>query len=430
MAEKNINMDSKEKSISESIEDQFDDLFAPKKPDDVPVTGGKTSVQAIPPVNKFLEKIPPQKPSRVIVTEHKSIVNAPVPKKESSAQDTPPAKVAPNKFSPNKTLITKKTQTAHLPENKPPVKQDTPIIKEEVSSDKDTNEPVVQNVFKKANQEYKKNIIWEKIRESLNPIIFTLLLLLLVVLSMFIGKVLIPDEMMAFLNNKKTSAPVIETVSRRYTEKKIVNVTKEITNSSANTAVIEPEIEKAPVQETSVKKEEVKSHAGTDTVLSAETADKPIDIIKEKKLFYPYSIYLGSYSSIEKVKKASLDYLETGISSYWIRLDLGEKGVWFRLFTGYFQTREDADKFIKARQLKDAESRLTKYTNFLGFYTYKEDADRQKANLEGFGYSPYIIDEGNNTYRLYAGAFYQKDRAEELKKDLELKGIKSEIMER
>ena len=119
-----------------------------------------------------------------------------------------------------------------------------------------------------------------------------------------------------------------------------------------------------------------------------------------------------------------------GITSYWIKLDLGKKGIWYRLYVGCFQKREEADEYIKTWKLPDAESKNTKYANLIGSYISKDDAEKHKADLEEKGYSAYIISDTKDAFRLYTGAYYQKEQAEAQKADLELNGIKSLVVKR
>ena len=50
--------------------------------------------------------------------------------------------------------------------------------------------------------------------------------------------------------------------------------------------------------------------------------------------------------------------------------------------------------------------------------------------MEEAGQSPYIIEGPEGQLMLYAGAFYQKSRAEEQNKRLLAKGIESRLVER
>jgi hypothetical protein len=78
-----------------------------------------------------------------------------------------------------------------------------------------------------------------------------------------------------------------------------------------------------------------------------ETAPSPTQIEPTK---YPFSIFLGSFQSLDRTKKAvSIYERDHGISAYWVRVDLGDKGIWHRVFTGHFSNAKEADAFIEAK---------------------------------------------------------------------------------
>ncbi len=145
---------------------------------------------------------------------------------------------------------------------------------------------------------------------------------------------------------------------------------------------------------------------------------------------YPYSIYLGSYGSPERAKKAVSMYEKKGLSPYWVEVDLGEKGVWFRIFTGYFAKKEEAEAYINEKQITDARSKRTAYANLIGVYNSKYELNRKRLTLSKLGYSPYVIAGVNGESLLYAGAFYQKARAEKQLTQLASKGIRSRVVSR
>ncbi|UCF86045.1 MAG: SPOR domain-containing protein [Desulfobacteraceae bacterium] len=147
-------------------------------------------------------------------------------------------------------------------------------------------------------------------------------------------------------------------------------------------------------------------------------------------LSYPYSIYLGSYRTIESVEEAISPYRQKGLSPYWVKVDLGNKGVWYRLFAGYFQKRKKAEEFIEEEGIEEAESRHTRYANLLGSYDSEEELNAQKIALSGLGYCPYVVKGVHGESLLYAGAFYHKGRAEKQRAELASKGIQSQVVER
>ncbi len=150
----------------------------------------------------------------------------------------------------------------------------------------------------------------------------------------------------------------------------------------------------------------------------------------EEDLSYPYSIYLGSYKSLERAERAISECREKGLSPYWVKIDLGEKGVWYRVFSGYFQKREQANEFIKKKQIAESKSRHTRYANLIGLFAFQEELEEMKAEISKLGYCPYVIPRENGESLLYVGAFYQKARAQRQHAELASKGIQSQVVER
>jgi hypothetical protein len=167
--------------------------------------------------------------------------------------------------------------------------------------------------------------------------------------------------------------------------------------------------------------------------ISSERADYPekTRMLQYKGgVSYPYSIYLGSYKTADRAGKAISIYQKRGLTPYWVEVDLGVKGVWFRVFAGYFQEREEAEEFIRENELQDAESRQTRYANLIDVYESKEDLGSKRDALLALGYYPYVIRGKDGELLLYTGAFYQKSRAERARDDLASRGIQSRVVER
>jgi cell division septation protein DedD len=150
-------------------------------------------------------------------------------------------------------------------------------------------------------------------------------------------------------------------------------------------------------------------------------------LIKEQ---HRYSIYLGSYKTSTQVEKAMSIFQEKGLSPYWARVDLGTKGIWFRLFAGYFPTKETAESYIRKNQIAGAEPGYTKYANFLGSYRSEKDLEAQKAKLISLGFCPYTIKGADGGMLLYSGAFDRVEFAKKNQRDLTSKGILNELVER
>jgi hypothetical protein len=144
---------------------------------------------------------------------------------------------------------------------------------------------------------------------------------------------------------------------------------------------------------------------------------------------FPFSVYIGSYKDLDHARRAISDSQAKG-TSYWVKTDLGEKGIWYRVYVGCFQTREQAETFIKTHQIADGESRRTPYANFIGTYSSDEELEKIRLSLLNLEFSPYVIEASGGGSHLFTGAFYQKARAEKQHLDLKAKGIQSQVVER
>ncbi len=225
--------------------------------------------------------------------------------------------------------------------------------------------------------------------------------------------------------------PVVKETPKPVTEQASSPVVKEtpkpVPEQSYSPVVKQPDKPAAEVSRPPAVKEPPKLAAHT---IKSEVPAKAITLPAEPPVSYPYSIYLGSYGSPERAKKAVSMYEKKGLVPYWVEVDLGAKGVWYRIFTGYFPNKEKAEAYINIKQIADATSKRTQYANLIGVYKSQYELDRKKVTLSRLGYSPYVIPGVNGESLLYTGAFYQKDRAEKQNLKLASKGVLSRVVSR
>jgi len=183
--------------------------------------------------------------------------------------------------------------------------------------------------------------------------------------------------------------------------------------------------EKSLVDAEVIKTKEKDAHS-----VAVDKPQKEKSSLEVTRLSYPYSIYLGSYQTLDHAKEAISSYQKRGLSPYWVKLDLGDKGSWFRVFTGYFRSREQANDFIEKKHIGGAKSRYTKYANLIGTFASQERLDTERFRISEFGYCPYVIPGPDGELLLYVGAFYQKGRAQIQHAELASKGIHSQVVER
>ena len=144
----------------------------------------------------------------------------------------------------------------------------------------------------------------------------------------------------------------------------------------------------------------------------------------------PYSLRLGAFRTLERAKKAVGEYKQNGLSPYWTQVDLGDKGVWFRVYTGHFEDREKAQRFREERGLKGSLVKETRYTTLVGVYDNEDELERKSLSLRTLDYSPYAQKDQRGRHRLLVGAFMTEEGAEAQQRDLEVKGIQSKVIRR
>jgi succinoglycan biosynthesis transport protein ExoP len=167
-------------------------------------------------------------------------------------------------------------------------------------------------------------------------------------------------------------------------------------------------------------------------VSSRSTPRKPksdLPVMTEDTAMYPFSLYLGSVPNLDLAKKAELKYRKKGLDPYYVKVLLS-KGEWYRIYAGYFETREKGENLIDEKGFKGAEVTETRWANLIGTYTSTQELQERMRVLQELDYSPYVVKDPYGKERLYVGAFYPKRRAERLYEELRERGIENQIVKR
>jgi cell division septation protein DedD len=144
---------------------------------------------------------------------------------------------------------------------------------------------------------------------------------------------------------------------------------------------------------------------------------------------YPFSVCLSSFPEHERSKKATLQYRKKGLSPYIVKVQLN-KGTWYRVYTGHFERREDADEYIAGRGLQGAKVIETPWANLIGIHSSPLECQEGTKRLHDLGYFPYAVKDDDGKERLYLGAFNERERAQRMSEELTSKGIESWIVKR
>lgn len=150
----------------------------------------------------------------------------------------------------------------------------------------------------------------------------------------------------------------------------------------------------------------------------------------EKTFSYPYSLFLGSFRTLKRANAAVSQYKEKGLTAYFAKVELGKKGTWYRVFTGYFSGTEEAERFKKKHGLTEAAIRKTRYANLIDIKPFAHDFEDRIASLRTLGYCPYSIRDSGGRHRLLVGAFLTKTGAVRHYEGLKSVGIENHVVNR
>jgi cell division septation protein DedD len=128
----------------------------------------------------------------------------------------------------------------------------------------------------------------------------------------------------------------------------------------------------------------------------------------------PYSLWVGSFKTPARAERAMFPLRARGLMPYWTRVDLGEKGIWYRVFIGHFSTIDEANTFKEKHRIEADRILNTAYAVKIGEFSSHEALSAPFSDLREKGLSPYVIENPPGPYQLLVGAFVTKRAAEEL----------------
>ena len=150
----------------------------------------------------------------------------------------------------------------------------------------------------------------------------------------------------------------------------------------------------------------------------------------EKILSYPYSLHLASFRTSKRAERAFSEYKEKGLSPFQVKVNLGDKGIWYRLFTGYFEGIEKVGIFKKKHGLMEATIMKTPFANLIGIYSSPDELESKIRLLLSLNYFPYVIQNLKDDFQLFVGAFMTRAGAEKQSMDLKSNNVRNNIVSR
>ncbi|MGD9972542.1 MAG: SPOR domain-containing protein [Desulfatirhabdiaceae bacterium] len=148
------------------------------------------------------------------------------------------------------------------------------------------------------------------------------------------------------------------------------------------------------------------------------------------KLNFPYSLRGSSYQQPDRATPEIMEIRQMGLIPYLVKADLGDMGLWWRIYIGFYATEEEAQKIRTAHKLDSTTVQKTEYACLIDEYSNETDTMTMFEKLKETGYFPYVLQKAKDRYGLYIGAFEKKSEAERQKQDLKKNGFICQVVNR
>ncbi len=182
----------------------------------------------------------------------------------------------------------------------------------------------------------------------------------------------------------------------------------------------------APIDETTTGREQ--ATAASATQMPSSLIELQVERLPEGE--YPFSILLESFTEQATAEMAIPYYKKRGLSAHWVKVNLGEAGIQYRLFTGVFATVPEAQRYLNQNKLVGRPIKATHYAARVGVYQDKAQLASTFVKTKNAGVVPYILGTQNGSYHLFVGAFYTFIGAAGQCRDLQDAGLNCEPVKR
>ena len=182
---------------------------------------------------------------------------------------------------------------------------------------------------------------------------------------------------------------------------------------STNTLALAPPTQQTPAvnQPESYSDSPSQKHAAGEQTASVSIPNRTVDELGSGLSFI---LQFGSYKTINRTKAAFYQYLDRGIEAHWNRVDLKEKGIWYRLFTGPFANKEKATKYKNDHGLEESRAVFAPWSVLVADSAPQQKLDQIRSLLRDNQIDYYTIKNTDDRYRLLTGAFVTKEGAADL----------------
>jgi general secretion pathway protein A len=146
--------------------------------------------------------------------------------------------------------------------------------------------------------------------------------------------------------------------------------------------------------------------------------------------YHPFVIQLGSVKTFKQVTRAVSNYARTGLNIHWDWTDLGQKGKWYRIFTGHFESKAAAQKAKRDHQLTNSSIRFNPWTILIGQYSDNNILTSIRSLLRENHFDSLVVQTAEEINWLLTGAFATRKGAEKMAEKLQQLNISAQVVPR
>jgi len=141
-----------------------------------------------------------------------------------------------------------------------------------------------------------------------------------------------------------------------------------------------------------------------------------------------FTVLIASHRLADNLLHEASRYRANGVDSHWVKVDLGEDGIWYRHFAGRFVDKAEALRFIRESGLAGARILAAPWAISVGEGMSPKVIGGIADMLRSNRYDGYVQEMKNGGYRLLIGAFVTREGAENAAREITLPGIVPEIV--
>jgi septal ring-binding cell division protein DamX len=147
-------------------------------------------------------------------------------------------------------------------------------------------------------------------------------------------------------------------------------------------------------------------------------------------IYHPFVIQLGSVKTFEQVTRAVSSYALKGLDIHWDWVDSREKGRWYRIFAGHFESKAEALKAKREHRLRNSLVRFNPWTVLVGQYTDSKILTAIQSLLLENKFDSLIVESAEEIDWLLTGAYATRQGAEKIVKELKKLNCSAQVVPR